>query len=303
MKQKHKIYISENISIKTIRKISEELQIPEHKIRKYTHKEKQKKKIQENKGVLNKVYIHSFILVCALTLISYSSYMAYRHSDLVKTAVTLCEKIVLYTRNQSALNDNAYLANKINSTQQKALQCYKSANIMRAQGNKQGAISRYKDAVRYNPKYTKAYINLGVTLYEVGDKDSAKKAFEKVIELHPHSSDGYNNLGNLMTAEGIYSDALKLYREALRYNPHDSIVYYNIGYIYTKQGKRNEAKEYFNYAIEINPQLLLAHVQLAHLYYQDKEFDKARDHGKLALSLGGAKDKNLSKVLKKYINK
>ena len=62
--------------------------------------------------------------------------------------------------------------------------------------NKQGqaskAITDFQQAVRIQPNYPEAYVNLGAMAFELGRFSEARKAFEKAIELDPRGAAASN---------------------------------------------------------------------------------------------------------------
>ncbi len=60
-------------------------------------------------------------------------------------------------------------------------------NFYFKKGEYLGALDRYRDATRYNPKSAEAFLRVGEAEEKLHKADKAKAAFEKVIELAPDS--------------------------------------------------------------------------------------------------------------------
>jgi len=60
-------------------------------------------------------------------------------------------------------------------------------NMYWNKGAYQGALSRYKDATRYNPSSPEAFLKLGLVEGKLHHDAQAKVAFEKVLKLSPDS--------------------------------------------------------------------------------------------------------------------
>ena len=94
--------------------------------------------------------------------------------------------------------------------------------------NTKEAIKSYKDSLKINPNFTKAYLNLGFILNKSKDYLGAVEIYEKLLELEPNSHDAnynlaisYDNLGE--------SDKAKLhYEEALKINPQNDVAKFNL---------------------------------------------------------------------------
>lgn len=67
-------------------------------------------------------------------------------------------------------------------------------------GSYQGALSRYKDATRYNPSSPEAFLKLGLVQEKLHNNAEAKAAFQKVMKLAPDSkfaSEAKKKLGSI----------------------------------------------------------------------------------------------------------
>ncbi len=60
------------------------------------------------------------------------------------------------------------------------------------QGDYQGAIQDYNQAIRLNPKFAFAYNNRGTARLQLGDKQGAIADFNKAVELNPQFAPGEN---------------------------------------------------------------------------------------------------------------
>jgi tetratricopeptide (TPR) repeat protein len=61
----------------------------------------------------------------------------------------------------------------------------KVGNFYFRQGKYKAAVSRFREATRYNPSYAEAFLRLGDAEEKMGDKQAASDAYEKYIELAP----------------------------------------------------------------------------------------------------------------------
>ena len=56
-------------------------------------------------------------------------------------------------------------------------------------GNYKAAVSRYREATRWNPNYAVAYLRLGEGEEKLRDKQAASEAYAKYLELAPDSKE------------------------------------------------------------------------------------------------------------------
>ena len=98
-------------------------------------------------------------------------------------------------------------------------------------------------ALQKDPKYYKAYYNLGVRNFNRGQIDAAILNFKTALKYNKKNSYIYTNLGccylakkNLMTARIYFNKAVTL-------NSQNPTNYYNLAYIYKEKGKEDKAQE------------------------------------------------------------
>ena len=63
----------------------------------------------------------------------------------------------------------------------------KVGNFYFHQGKFKAAVTRFREATRYNPQYAEAYLRLGDAEEKMGDKQAASDAYKKYLELAPDS--------------------------------------------------------------------------------------------------------------------
>jgi len=71
------------------------------------------------------------------------------------------------------------------------------ARMPAQQGQLDEAVQQFKEALRLNPAYAQAYINLGRALVRLGRKDEAVQDFEEALRLKPNSDEAKQQLREL----------------------------------------------------------------------------------------------------------
>ena len=64
-----------------------------------------------------------------------------------------------------------------------------------------------------------AHYNLGITLNEQGDTDGAISHYREAVELRPGYAEAHYNLGRLLVQKGQVDEAITHYEKALEINP------------------------------------------------------------------------------------
>lgn len=127
-----------------------------------------------------------------------------------------------------------------------------SENKLVRKGNKQyeaqqfgeAAVS-YQKAIEENPMSTKAFFNLGNSLYKQEQYEEAERNFSQVAAMSKSpliESKASYNLGNSMLEQERYAESVEAFKHALRLNPNDDEARYNLEYArrMLKQQEQNQ---------------------------------------------------------------
>ena len=133
--------------------------------------------------------------------------------------------------------------------------------ILADQGDHEGAITKYKEAIELDPTYALSYNNWGVALANQGDYEGAIAKYEKAIQLDPTNALPYSNWGlNLAHQtdnEGAiitkYEKAITKYKRAIELDPTNALSYINWGAALANQGDYEGAIAKYKTAIKLDP--------------------------------------------------
>jgi tetratricopeptide (TPR) repeat protein len=167
--------------------------------------------------------------------------------------------------------------------------------------NWDGAIARFKEAIKLKPDFSEAHFNLGLALHNQHKLDQAITAYRKAIDLNPNEAGYHNNLGIALHRQGEWEDLLLLglrtlglmgspvghgpffaasalilgrpkveqaiaaYRRALTLNPHLGAAHYNLYIVWLQQGQVEEAITALGKVVDLEPNHALRHNELAWL--------------------------------------
>jgi hypothetical protein len=109
-------------------------------------------------------------------------------------------------------------------------------NVLREQGQLDGAVACYDQALRLRPEYGKAYINKGIALVARGDIDEALRCLEHGVALKPDLADAHSSLGAALCCQRRFGEALACYERALAINPEYSEAAWNRALIWLLLG-------------------------------------------------------------------
>jgi tetratricopeptide (TPR) repeat protein len=94
--------------------------------------------------------------------------------------------------------------------------CLHRGNLCLAQNDYRSAADDYVTATQLVPSDAAAFFNLGVAYQHLGQRDSAISAFRDAIRLKPGHALAHQRLGDVYLVQGLLNDAEKAYVEALK---------------------------------------------------------------------------------------
>jgi tetratricopeptide (TPR) repeat protein len=136
-------------------------------------------------------------------------------------------------------------------------------NALKAMGQLDGAIERFRNALTLAPSFPLAHYNLGNAYAAAGRHEDAADAFQKSLRLQPGNASSHNNLGNALHALGRHEEAIASFERALELQPGHPGAHNNLGMAFNALGKANDAAAQFRAAISAQPRFVAAHFNLA----------------------------------------
>ncbi|MCK9524032.1 MAG: tetratricopeptide repeat protein [Proteobacteria bacterium] len=155
----------------------------------------------------------------------------------------------------------------------------------------------FEKALRINPRYTEAALNLAVTYNEQGKYAEAKKIHEHASSLkpdNPHNIEPFArgkitnmhaSLGQAYAELGMHAKAIEQYYEALNLSPDFIDIRTRFGQLLRDMGRPEEAKEQFRLAIAKNPKYVPARISLGTTHYAMGHKEKALEQWREAVNI------------------
>jgi Tfp pilus assembly protein PilF len=155
---------------------------------------------------------------------------------------------------------------------------YNYGAALQEHGQPDRAEQEYNAALRLNPNYLKAYVNLA-TIYMAGSKlDEAKKYYQRALEIEPGGGDIHGGYAYLLERLGRADDARAEYEAAIRLSPKSARLFYTYGAFLDKRGERDAAIAQYQRALQVDPNLVDAHSELATAFLIKGDMQKAEAH-------------------------
>lgn len=138
----------------------------------------------------------------------------------------------------------------------KAVQLNADGAAALAAGDLQTAEARLSLAIEYNPRFTEAWVNLGLVKLQHENYVGAEKDFLEARRLNPDLATPHHALGLLAEARGDADQAEKFYRAALKVDPGFAASRANLGRRLYARAAYEDAREQFLRLTEVSPETI-----------------------------------------------
>lgn len=149
------------------------------------------------------------------------------------------------------------------------------------------AMSYFEKALKINPAYTEAALNLSIAYNELGRYEEAHRIFHKAVKtvcktrvikdpyVEGKLANEHARVGDQYYALGRLKEAIAEYKKALRLRPRFVDIVTRLGIAYRDMGDLESAIKAFIKARKINPKYLPASLHLGIIYYMKGFVDMA----------------------------
>lgn len=143
------------------------------------------------------------------------------------------------------------------------------------------AIENYNKSLNSLPDQPKALFNLGVCYYNLKDYKSAYSSFDKVLALQPEDYEANYHIANILFIKEDYASAIKYYEKCLKLtnksknNIELSKLHYNIANCYKAQDAFEKAIKEYIKTIKLHPGFADAYYNLAATYVNKGDYKSA----------------------------
>ena len=152
--------------------------------------------------------------------------------------------------------------------------------INHSSGQFSDAVVFFEKALKINPKYTEALLNLAVLYNDLGEYKKARKLYAKVQSksrehkgskmdpfIRAKLANRHADVGDIYEGIGFYKEAIEEYNKALKLGPNFHDIRCKLATCLREQGKYADAVKEFRKVIKSNPKYHYAQIQLGVTQY------------------------------------
>lgn len=134
---------------------------------------------------------------------------------------------------------------------------------------------------------------LGNAYSELGEYDKALQEHQKAVKINPIFHKAWVNMGIVYRLTGEYERAESCYMKAIEIEPDYPELYISLGALYIFKDEPERAVEFLKRAIELDRQNAIAFANIALAYALCRDFDKADIALEKAIILGYERSEQL----------
>ncbi|WP_299409978.1 tetratricopeptide repeat protein [Acaryochloris sp. IP29b_bin.148] len=159
----------------------------------------------------------------------------------------------------------------------KATAYFNRGFLYNALGKFEAAIHDFAEAIARLPEYDEAYFQRGNSYRQLGEFRRAIQDYSQAIRINPYCIKAYYKRADSRSKLGDYPGALTDYSQVILRVPKDANAYCQRGIFLSQSGELEKAIEDFSTAIEQNPRLADAYFHRGYCLAQLGEAEKASE--------------------------
>lgn len=118
----------------------------------------------------------------------------------------------------------------------------------------------------------------------MGNRELAISTYRQLVAIAPMHSAGWSNLGEQYRQSGQEEEAIRCYRQVIQADPGNAQAHNNLAYLYVRRGEYDEAIAFGRRALELRPDLDYCAVHMAMAYRGLGDETMVAHYSKMALS-------------------
>jgi tetratricopeptide (TPR) repeat protein len=147
------------------------------------------------------------------------------------------------------------------------------------------AIDHFMAALRYQPGYVEAHVNLASVYMEENRLGEAADELYRALRLSPQNAEALARRGEWLVRNQQANEAIPYLKKAIKLNSANVTAHYYLGVAQAERNEADAALQNLNTALWLQPQNGNAHLQLGIIYEKQGNATAAVEHYKKAIAL------------------
>src|SRR5262249_15941570 len=146
------------------------------------------------------------------------------------------------------------------------------AHELAKQGDTEGAIRHYREALKIDPQLPGLNFELAEMLNTLGGQNGygeAKKEYEAALAVNPSDQKSESSLRDIADRDGNMEEAWAHYSRAAKLQPDDPDANIGLARTLLETHQTQKAQALLEHAIQIDPTSAVAHFRLSAVYRKD----------------------------------
>jgi tetratricopeptide (TPR) repeat protein len=127
------------------------------------------------------------------------------------------------------------------------------AGVLKAAGDRAGALALCTEAIQTEPRYFPAYVERSLVLESLGRHEEALSDLKEALALAPRNAEVLNNLGVFLLGRKRYTEALDCFKRSLELESQNEVALFNRGQLYASVGENSRALLDLQAALDLDP--------------------------------------------------
>jgi tetratricopeptide (TPR) repeat protein len=143
------------------------------------------------------------------------------------------------------------------------------AQEMARQGNTEGAVAHYREAIKMDPRLPGLRFELAEALNlsaSASDQEQVEKEYQAALSDNPFDGKAESRLGEIALRASDLESALKHYKRALELQPNDAEASLGVGKTLSQMHRPADAEPYLKRAAQLEPFTAVTHYRLSLVY-------------------------------------
>jgi protein O-mannosyl-transferase len=204
---------------------------------------------------------------------------------LVAAVVIAASSVTTWNQIHYWKNDHSVFQHAIDATTGNYTAHYSLGYALSKEGDLDGAISHYQEALRLQPRLYETHNNLALLLAKKGDLDAAITEYRAALLLQPNMPQAHNSLGFALASKGDIDTAIREFLEALRLKPDYGAAHANLAFAQLNKGSVDAAIHEFEEAVRLEPDQAKGYYGLGVALAGKGDLDDAARNFKRALAI------------------